>query len=44
MLHDRDADAVAALITRRVRGEEALWHYEHREPQGIKTVVMYDQR
>lgn len=42
MLHARDAEAVAALITRRVRGEAALWHYEHREPQGIKTVVMYD--
>jgi threonine dehydrogenase-like Zn-dependent dehydrogenase len=31
-----------SLITARVRPEEALWHYEHREPQGIKTVVVYE--
>jgi hypothetical protein len=35
-------DALAALITCRVRPEESLWHYEHRQPQGIKTVVMYE--
>lgn len=29
------------LITARVRPEDSLWHYEHREPQGIKTVLMY---
>jgi threonine dehydrogenase-like Zn-dependent dehydrogenase len=33
---------LAALITARVSPENALWHYEHREPQGIKTVVMYE--
>jgi len=32
---------LAGLITARVRPEESLWHYEHREPQGIKTVLMY---
>jgi threonine dehydrogenase-like Zn-dependent dehydrogenase len=32
---------LAALITARVKPEQALWHYEHREPQGIKTVLMY---
>jgi threonine dehydrogenase-like Zn-dependent dehydrogenase len=31
-----------ALVTARVPPAEALWHYEHRQPQGIKTVVMYD--
>jgi glucose 1-dehydrogenase len=30
-----------ALITARVRPEDSLWHYEHRQPQGIKTVLMY---
>jgi threonine dehydrogenase-like Zn-dependent dehydrogenase len=29
------------LITARVKPEDALTHYEHREAQGIKTVVMY---
>jgi len=34
-------EELAALITARVSPDNALWHYEHREPQGIKTVVMY---
>jgi threonine dehydrogenase-like Zn-dependent dehydrogenase len=38
---DRRA-VLAALVTARVRPDEALWHYEHRQPQGIKTVVMYE--
>lgn len=38
---DRRAE-LAALITARVRPEDSLWHYEHREPQGIKTVLMYE--
>lgn len=29
------------LITARVTLKEALWHYEHRETQGIKTVVEF---
>jgi glucose 1-dehydrogenase len=33
---------IAALITARVAVEDSLWHYAHRQPQGIKTVVMYD--
>lgn len=33
---------LTALITARVRPEESLWHYEHRAPQGIKTVLVYD--
>ncbi len=37
---DRRAE-LTALITARVKPDNALWHYEHREPQGIKTVVMY---
>ncbi|MBX7169285.1 MAG: alcohol dehydrogenase catalytic domain-containing protein [Pirellulales bacterium] len=31
-----------AVITDEVGLDEALWHYEHRTPQGIKTVVRYD--
>jgi glucose 1-dehydrogenase len=33
---------LARLITARVRPEESLWHYEHRQPQGIKTVLAYE--
>jgi threonine dehydrogenase-like Zn-dependent dehydrogenase len=40
LARDRRAE-LAALITARVSPDNALWHYEHREPQGIKTVVMY---
>lgn len=40
--HERQGDDLAALITNRVYGAEALGHYEHRQPQGIKTVVMYE--
>jgi threonine dehydrogenase-like Zn-dependent dehydrogenase len=32
---------LAALITARVAPQDSLWHYQHRQPQGIKTVVMY---
>jgi threonine dehydrogenase-like Zn-dependent dehydrogenase len=35
------AKQLAALITARVRLEDSLWHYEHRQPQGIKTVIEY---
>jgi threonine dehydrogenase-like Zn-dependent dehydrogenase len=38
---DRRAE-LTALITARVKPADALPHYEHREPQGIKTVVMYE--
>jgi glucose 1-dehydrogenase len=40
LAEDRRA-AVAALITARVAPAKSLWHYEHRQPQGIKTVLMY---
>ncbi len=30
------------LITHRVRPEQSLQHYQGRQPQGIKTVVMFD--
>jgi len=33
---------LSALITHRVSPDEALWHYEHRMPQGIKTVVVFE--
>lgn len=31
-----------SLITDRVSPTDAIWHYEHRKPQGIKTVVTYE--
>jgi threonine dehydrogenase-like Zn-dependent dehydrogenase len=33
---------LARLITARVPPADALWHYEHRQRQGIKTVVIFD--
>lgn len=30
------------MITARVSPDDSLWHYEHRAPQGIKTVVSFD--
>ncbi len=38
---ERDDRALAKLITARVSQADALWHYEHRQPQGIKTVVQF---
>jgi threonine dehydrogenase-like Zn-dependent dehydrogenase len=32
---------LSSLITARVRPQDSLWHYEHRQPQGIKTVLVY---
>jgi threonine dehydrogenase-like Zn-dependent dehydrogenase len=40
-LKQTHAAELSALITARVRPEQSLWHYTHRQPQGIKTVVMY---
>lgn len=34
---------LSALITDRVRPQDALWHYTNRMPQGIKTVVDYSE-
>jgi hypothetical protein len=33
---------LTALITARVKPEDALPHYVQREAQGIKTVVLYE--
>ncbi len=42
-LQHTHAAELAALFTARVPlGQDALWHYEHREPQGIKTIVTYE--
>ncbi len=32
-----------SLITARVTMDDSLWHYLHREPQGIKTIIDYPQ-
>lgn len=36
-------DELESLITARVAPPDSLWHYEHRQPQGIKTVLEYDE-
>jgi glucose 1-dehydrogenase len=41
-LQQTHARQLSSLFTARVKLEESLWHYEHRQPQGIKTVVMFD--
>ena len=41
-LQKSHARQLASLFTARVKLEESLWHYEHRQPQGIKTVVMME--
>jgi threonine dehydrogenase-like Zn-dependent dehydrogenase len=38
---ERKPAELQKVITRRVSPREALWHYSHREPQGIKTIVEY---
>ncbi|MDA1049019.1 MAG: alcohol dehydrogenase catalytic domain-containing protein [Planctomycetota bacterium] len=35
------AHELQSLITARVTLSESLWHYEHRQPQGVKTVIEY---
>jgi glucose 1-dehydrogenase len=42
LLQKSSAVEVAAVLTDRVPLQDALWHYRHRVPQGIKTVVTYD--
>jgi hypothetical protein len=37
----RDAASLAAVITKRIPPDDALWHFEHREPDGIKVVVVH---
>ncbi len=41
MLHSHPHD-VRSLITDRVVPADSLWHYQHRTPQGIKTVLVYE--
>lgn len=38
---NRNRAALQKVITRRVQPKDALWHYSHRESQGIKTVIEY---
>jgi threonine dehydrogenase-like Zn-dependent dehydrogenase len=43
-MHAANARAAEAVVTARVGlDDDALWHFEHRQPQGIKTVVVYDR-
>ena len=35
-------EQVQRLVTARISPDESLWHYEHRQPQGIKVVLVYD--
>jgi threonine dehydrogenase-like Zn-dependent dehydrogenase len=36
------AAPLAQLITDRVAPPESLWHYTHRRPQGVKTVLVFE--
>ena len=38
----RYGSAIRQLVTRQVSVDESLWHYQNREPQGVKTVVVFD--
>ena len=40
-MYESHASLVEAIITKRVRPDESLWHYANREPQGIKVVLDY---
>lgn len=40
-LHATHPAQLRSLITAQVPPREALWHYEHRSSQGIKTIVDY---
>jgi len=40
-LQREKGDTLARMITKRLEPAESLWHYQNREPQGIKTVLMY---
>jgi len=41
-LKPKFADELQALITAHVSQADSLWHFEHRQPQGIKTVIEYE--
>ena len=36
-------ELIRSLVTSRVPPESALWHYSNRQPQGIKSVVVYEE-
>jgi len=38
---ERWPQAADAMITTRLDPKESLWHYQHREPQGIKAILDY---
>ena len=38
----RYGSAIRQLVTRRISVDDSLWHYQHRERQGVKTVVVFD--
>ena len=38
----RYGSAIRQLVTRQISVDESLWHYQNREPQGVKTVVVFD--
>lgn len=40
-LRDKCGAALRQIITQRVAPQESLWHYTHRQPQGIKVVLEY---
>jgi hypothetical protein len=41
-MHAARPKAVEAVITARIGPDDALWHFEHRQRQGIKSVVAYE--
>lgn len=43
-LRQTHAAELQSVITTRVPLAESLWHYEHRQADGIKTVIEYDGR
>ncbi len=40
-LKPKYAAELQALITARVKPEDSLWHFQHRQEQGVKTVIEY---
>jgi len=40
-LRETHGEALRAILTERVSPRESLWHYTHRQPQGIKVVLDY---
>lgn len=40
-MNEQQPAPLRKMLTCRVSQADSLWHYEHREPQGIKTVIEY---